>query len=73
MNISDRVPYGSELRVMRDEETGTEYLIIAPIPNKCRDCGVAIGELHVPFCCVEECPKCRAQALSCLCERAADA
>ena len=34
----------------------------------CRDCGAARGELHVPTCCWEQCPRCGGQAVSCDCE-----
>lgn len=50
-----RTPYGTEV----DD----------PRP-KCRDCFVAIGQLHVPSCCVELCPCCGEQFISCDCERA---
>lgn len=36
----------------------------------CRDCGVARGELHVPYCCWEQCPRCSGQAISCDCDTA---
>lgn len=36
----------------------------------CRDCGTAHGELHVPTCCWEECPRCGGQAISCDCHHA---
>ena len=53
-------------------------------PDVCRDCGVTPGQLHVggnyatpgsppfgyPLCCVETCPACKGQALSCNCELA---
>ncbi len=34
----------------------------------CRDCVAARGELHVPSCCWEQCPRCGGQAMSCDCE-----
>ena len=48
-----RIPYG------RDYPDG--------LPQ-CRDCGVEHGQLHVPACCVERCPRCDGQAISCLCD-----
>jgi hypothetical protein len=38
----------------------------------CRDCGVAIGQLHVSSCCVERCAICGAQAYWCPCLDEAD-
>ena len=35
--------------------------------DTCRDCGVERGALHVTFCCIEACPRCGAQRLTCLC------
>jgi hypothetical protein len=43
---------------------GTDY------PNGkdlCRDCGVEHGQFHVRGCCVERCPRCEDQAISCPC------
>ena len=50
-----RIPYGNE--------------VAHPKPT-CRDCGVAIGQLHVYLeCCVERCPRCSKQAMYCACEK----
>lgn len=55
----------------------TAYLIDGkPVPRiahsqaqPCSDCAVTDGQLHVPSCCVERCPGCAAQAITCLCNR----
>lgn len=36
--------------------------------QRCRDCNAVRGELHVPLCCLEECPRCGGQAISCDCD-----
>lgn len=38
-------------------------------PDKaCRDCGVMLGQLHIPDCCVERCARCgEGQAIGCIC------
>jgi hypothetical protein len=36
-------------------------------PPTCRDCGVAYGGTHHPPCCLEDCPRCGGQLLSCAC------
>jgi hypothetical protein len=41
-------------------------------PDHCRDCGVAIGEIHRNECVVELCPCCGGQFVSCDCEGDAD-
>jgi len=36
-------------------------------PDRCRDCGMAPGGMHHLHCCVEQCARCGAQKLMCLC------
>jgi hypothetical protein len=57
--LYERTPYGSEAWFA---ETG-----MTPRPA-CADCGVMVGQFHVPSCDVETCPSCGGQALSCDCE-----
>lgn len=35
--------------------------------HKCGDCGQKQGQLHLPNCDIERCPKCELQLLSCDC------
>lgn len=36
--------------------------------SKCHDCGCGLGQLHVPGCLVERCPRCKeGQACGCPC------
>jgi hypothetical protein len=37
------------------------------MPESCRDCGCAVGELHELFCSLERCPFCSNQLVSCRC------
>lgn len=55
-----RVPYGDEGRACG---AGMDLGRLA-----CHDCAVEKGQLHVPGCDVEECPRCCGQAISCPCE-----
>ena len=36
--------------------------------RECHDCCVISGELHVPGCDMEQCPSCRQQLITCLCD-----
>ena len=52
-----RIPYGHEQ---------CWDAAVWPPPTPCRDCGVLLGQLHVPGCCLEACPACPdTQRISC--------
>jgi hypothetical protein len=51
--IYNRIPWGSGGHAAQDP---------------CGDCGVEVGQYHVLFCEMEECPKCGCQLLGCDCE-----
>jgi hypothetical protein len=36
-------------------------------PEECRDCSTPVGGVHHLGCCVERCPACHGQAVSCAC------
>ena len=65
-----RIPYGAE-----DEYPHPLAPRPASLPSyaeiaeqhPCHDCAVVKGQLHVPGCDVEKCPKCHWQAISCGC------
>lgn len=56
-----RIPYGAESSWL-DVDPG-----YADIP--CHDCAVVKGQLHVPGCDMEQCPRCGGQMLSCECRK----
>ena len=35
----------------------------------CGDCAVVKGQLHVPLCDMETCPKCKGQNIACACNK----
>jgi hypothetical protein len=43
------------------------------LAEQCRDCGVALGKLHVMGCGIERCPRCCGQYMSCSCNGSEDA
>ena|SRR5215467_15224475 len=47
---------------------GDECFGCRPAMTPCHDCGVIMGQLHIPGCNVEECPNCQTQLLSCDCD-----
>jgi hypothetical protein len=55
-----RIRFGGEARYM-------EFLG-EPDYTHCGDCAVALGQIHVRGCDIEECPKCHRQLLSCGCQ-----
>jgi len=52
------IPYG--------KETAWELYKITPEEN-CRDCGAPLGKYHHLKCCVEQCPVCGEQWITCKC------
>jgi hypothetical protein len=54
--VFERIPFGQDYAA---EASG--------LPS-CRDCAAGRGQLHVPVCCCEQCPRCGGQAIGCDCE-----
>ena len=53
--VFERIPFGKD------------YAGEASDVASCRDCAAARGQLHVPVCCLEQCPSCGGQAIGCDC------
>jgi hypothetical protein len=54
--VFERIPFGED------------YAGEASDAPSCRDCAAARGQLHVPVCCLEQCPRCGGQLIGCDCE-----
>lgn len=46
---------------------GQDYAAEASGLPSCRDCAAGRGQLHVPVCCCEQCPRCGGQVVGCDC------
>jgi hypothetical protein len=53
-----RIPFGQEVIASRSDRA---------LPARCHDCGATPGGLHHLECCVQQCPACLAQLMSCQC------
>jgi hypothetical protein len=53
--VLERIPFGED------------YAGQASDAPSCGDCAAARGQLHVPICCLEQCPGCGGQAIGCDC------
>jgi len=73
-----KIKYGEEIWLdekghLFKNEDGTiiDWVKIAQ-ERPCHDCGVVYGEIHVPGCDIEQCPRCKGSLCSCFCERKYD-
>jgi hypothetical protein len=53
--VLERIPFGQD------------YAGESSDAPSCRDCAAARGQLHVPICCLEQCPCCGGQSIGCNC------
>lgn len=58
-----RIVYGDEHKIVGGEECRELFT-----RKNCGDCGVLLGEYHLPLCDIEVCPICKGQKLSCNCD-----
>lgn len=66
-----RIPYGKEERydeAARGQSWAKQSWDKDCHDHPCHDCNVVFGQLHVPGCDIEECPRCKWQAISCSCD-----
>jgi hypothetical protein len=62
MNTKIRIRYGNETR--EELPDGTPLYVPRDSPT-CPDCAVEVGNCHVGWCDVEQCPICHTQLISC--------
>ena len=65
-----RIAWGSELPPPTDNAeflAGWHKVMREIAGRKCHDCGAAWGQLHVPYCDMEICPRCNTQLIMCEC------
>jgi hypothetical protein len=63
----DQRTYSIAGDVFRRISFGKDHAGEASRVPSCRDCAAARGQLHVPGCCLEDCPCCGGQAIGCDC------
>jgi len=60
---------GKRYRRVRYGKEGKDWWMGIKPPERCHDCGVRIGQYHVPGCDMEMCPHCGRQLISCNCRK----